>query len=225
MIVASNLFGDILTDIGVGDLRQPRHRAGRATSTPSGRYPSMFEPIHGSAPDIAGKGIANPIGAIWAGALMLDHLGHRDLHDRIRRRDRARRGERKESDARPRRGAARRSSWRTRFAPRSERRTPNNAQWLCMFCQCTMHSLSIATVGVLARVEHDRPKNRDKLVSLAHFPRHFFAIYQISGDQQLQPIHRLACFFSRNTHFGDEDRVSSGPLSILRGWLRSRSRI
>jgi tartrate dehydrogenase/decarboxylase/D-malate dehydrogenase len=43
----------------------------------------MFEPIHGSAPDIAGKGIANPIGAIWAGALMLDHLGHQDLHDRI----------------------------------------------------------------------------------------------------------------------------------------------
>ena len=43
----------------------------------------MFEPIHGSAPDIAGKGIANPIGAIWAGALMLDHLGHRDVHDRI----------------------------------------------------------------------------------------------------------------------------------------------
>ena len=43
----------------------------------------MFEPIHGSAPDIAGKGIANPIGAIWAGALLLDHLGRRDLHDRI----------------------------------------------------------------------------------------------------------------------------------------------
>jgi tartrate dehydrogenase/decarboxylase/D-malate dehydrogenase len=43
----------------------------------------MFEPIHGSAPDIAGKGIANPIGAIWAAALMLDHLGRRDLHDRI----------------------------------------------------------------------------------------------------------------------------------------------
>jgi len=43
----------------------------------------MFEPIHGSAPDIAGQGIANPIGAIWAGALMLDHLGRRDLHDRI----------------------------------------------------------------------------------------------------------------------------------------------
>jgi tartrate dehydrogenase/decarboxylase/D-malate dehydrogenase len=43
----------------------------------------MFEPIHGSAPDIAGKGIANPIGAIWAGALMLEHLGRPDLHDRI----------------------------------------------------------------------------------------------------------------------------------------------
>jgi tartrate dehydrogenase/decarboxylase/D-malate dehydrogenase len=43
----------------------------------------MFEPIHGSAPDIAGKGVANPIGAIWAGAMMLDHLGRKDLHDRI----------------------------------------------------------------------------------------------------------------------------------------------
>jgi tartrate dehydrogenase/decarboxylase/D-malate dehydrogenase len=43
----------------------------------------MFEPIHGSAPDIAGRGVANPIGAIWAGALLLDHLGHRDLHDEI----------------------------------------------------------------------------------------------------------------------------------------------
>jgi tartrate dehydrogenase/decarboxylase/D-malate dehydrogenase len=43
----------------------------------------MFEPIHGSAPDIAGRGIANPIGAIWAGALMLDHLGRRDLHDKV----------------------------------------------------------------------------------------------------------------------------------------------
>ena len=43
----------------------------------------MFEPIHGSAPDIAGKGVANPIGAIWAGAMMLDHLGHRDVHDAV----------------------------------------------------------------------------------------------------------------------------------------------
>ena len=54
-----------------------------ANINPERRYPSMFEPIHGSAPDIAGKGIANPIGAIWAGALMLDHLGHRDVHDKV----------------------------------------------------------------------------------------------------------------------------------------------
>jgi tartrate dehydrogenase/decarboxylase/D-malate dehydrogenase len=54
-----------------------------ANLNPERRHPSMFEPIHGSAPDIAGKGLANPIGAIWAGALMLDHLGHRDLHDTI----------------------------------------------------------------------------------------------------------------------------------------------
>ncbi len=50
----------------------------------------MFEPIHGSAPDIAGKGIANPIAAIWAGAMMLDHLGERAAHDRILLRDRRR---------------------------------------------------------------------------------------------------------------------------------------
>src|SRR5207245_7641696 len=54
-----------------------------ANIDPTRKFPSMFEPIHGSAPDIAGKGTANPIGAIWAGALMLDHLGHRDVHDRV----------------------------------------------------------------------------------------------------------------------------------------------
>ena len=63
----------------------------------------MFEPIHGSAPDIAGKGIANPIGAIWAGAMMLDHLGHRDVHDRILGAVGARRRVGKESNARSRR--------------------------------------------------------------------------------------------------------------------------
>jgi tartrate dehydrogenase/decarboxylase/D-malate dehydrogenase len=82
VIVASNLFGDILTDIGSA-ISGSLGIAPGANINPSGRYPSMFEPIHGSAPDIAGKGIANPIGAIWAGALMLDHLGHRDLHDRL----------------------------------------------------------------------------------------------------------------------------------------------
>jgi tartrate dehydrogenase/decarboxylase/D-malate dehydrogenase len=82
VIVASNLFGDILTDIGSAI-------SGSLGIGPSGNinpqrdYPSMFEPIHGSAPDISGKGVANPIGTIWAGAMMLDHLGHHELHNRI----------------------------------------------------------------------------------------------------------------------------------------------
>ena len=59
-----------------------RHRAGREHQ-PDARSPSLFEPVHGSAPDIAGRGIANPIGQIWSGALMLDYLGHRDAHDAI----------------------------------------------------------------------------------------------------------------------------------------------
>jgi tartrate dehydrogenase/decarboxylase/D-malate dehydrogenase len=82
VIVASNLFGDILTDIGSA-ISGSLGIAPGANINPERQYPSMFEPIHGSAPDIAGKGIANPIGAIWAGAMMLDHLGHRDLHDKI----------------------------------------------------------------------------------------------------------------------------------------------
>ena len=82
VIVASNLFGDILTDIGSA-ISGSLGIAPGANINPERQYPSMFEPIHGSAPDIAGKGIANPIGAVWAGAMMLDHLGHRDLHDRI----------------------------------------------------------------------------------------------------------------------------------------------
>ena len=82
VIVASNLFGDILTDLGAA-VSGSLGLAPGANLNPERRYPSMFEPIHGSAPDIAGKGIANPIGAIWAAALMLDHLGHRELHDRM----------------------------------------------------------------------------------------------------------------------------------------------
>jgi tartrate dehydrogenase/decarboxylase/D-malate dehydrogenase len=82
VIVASNLFGDILTDIGSA-ISGSLGIAPGANISPERRFPSMFEPIHGSAPDIAGKGIANPIGAIWAGALMLDHLGRRDVHDRM----------------------------------------------------------------------------------------------------------------------------------------------
>ena len=74
VIVCSNLFGDILTDIGSA-ISGSLGIAPGANINPERTYPSMFEPIHGSAPDIAGKGIANPIGAIWAGAMMLDHLG------------------------------------------------------------------------------------------------------------------------------------------------------
>src|SRR5437899_4095427 len=82
VIVASNLFGDILTDIGSA-ISGSLGIAPGANINPTRAHPSMFEPIHGSAPDIAGQGIANPIGATWAAALMLDHLGHRALHDRI----------------------------------------------------------------------------------------------------------------------------------------------
>src|SRR5215831_14084493 len=82
VIVASNLFGDILTDLGAA-VSGSLGIAPSGNINPERRHPSMFEPIHGSAPDIKGKGIANPIGAIWAGALMLDHLGSRDGHDLI----------------------------------------------------------------------------------------------------------------------------------------------
>ncbi len=82
VIVASNLFGDILTDLGAA-LSGSLGLAPGANIDPSRRFPSMFEPIHGSAPDIAGRGVANPIGAIWAAALMLDHLGHPALQERI----------------------------------------------------------------------------------------------------------------------------------------------
>src|SRR6478672_6078728 len=81
-IVASNLFGDILTDLGAA-ISGSLGTAPGANINPERIFPSMFEPIHGSAPDIAGKGIANPIGAIWAGALMLNHLGAPAGHDLI----------------------------------------------------------------------------------------------------------------------------------------------
>src|SRR6187200_437409 len=82
VIVCSNLFGDILTDIGSA-ISGSLGIAPGANINPERTHPSMFEPIHGSAPDIAGKGIANPIGSIWAGAMMLDHLGVSGAHDRI----------------------------------------------------------------------------------------------------------------------------------------------
>ncbi len=75
VVVASNLFGDILSDLGpacTGTIGI----APSANINPERKFPSLFEPVHGSAPDIAGKGIANPVGQIWAGAMMLGHLGH-----------------------------------------------------------------------------------------------------------------------------------------------------
>jgi tartrate dehydrogenase/decarboxylase/D-malate dehydrogenase len=82
VVVASNLFGDILSDLGaaiVGSIGI----APSANLNPPRQYPSMFEPVHGSAPDIAGRGIANPVGQIWSGAMMLDHLGHRAAADEL----------------------------------------------------------------------------------------------------------------------------------------------
>lgn len=74
VVVASNLFGDILSDL-VAAAAGSIGVAPSANLNPERVYPSMFEPVHGSAPDIAGKGVANPVGQIWAGALMLEHLG------------------------------------------------------------------------------------------------------------------------------------------------------
>nr|WP_321280812.1 tartrate dehydrogenase [uncultured Vibrio sp.] len=80
VIVGSNLFGDILSDLGpacTGTIAI----APSANINPEKNFPSMFEPVHGSAPDIAGKGIANPIGTVWAGAMMMQHLGCDEVHD------------------------------------------------------------------------------------------------------------------------------------------------
>lgn len=82
VVVASNLFGDILSDLGpacTGTIGI----APSGNINPTGEFPSLFEPVHGSAPDIAGQGIANPIGQIWAGAMMLDHLGEREAADAV----------------------------------------------------------------------------------------------------------------------------------------------
>jgi len=74
VVVASNLFGDILTDLGAA-IQGGLGYAASANVNPDRSAPSMFEPVHGSAPDIAGQGIANPLAAIWSAAMMLDHLG------------------------------------------------------------------------------------------------------------------------------------------------------
>ena len=82
VVVASNLFGDILSDLGPAC-------TGTIGIAPSGninpekKFPSLFEPVHGSAADIAGKGIANPVGQIWAGAMMLEYLGFKEASEHI----------------------------------------------------------------------------------------------------------------------------------------------
>jgi tartrate dehydrogenase/decarboxylase/D-malate dehydrogenase len=75
VVVGSNLFGDILSDLGPA-VTGTIGIAPSANINPEKEFPSMFEPVHGSAPDIAGRGISNPIGQIWSGAMMLNHLGH-----------------------------------------------------------------------------------------------------------------------------------------------------
>ena len=82
VVVASNLFGDILSDLGpacTGTIGI----APSANLNPTRQWPSTFEPVHGSAPDIAGQGLANPIGQVWSAAMLLDFLGHREAHDAV----------------------------------------------------------------------------------------------------------------------------------------------
>jgi tartrate dehydrogenase/decarboxylase/D-malate dehydrogenase len=76
------LFGDILSDLGAA-MMGSIGIAASGNSNPDTSRPSMFEPFHGSAPDIAGRGMANPIGAIWAGAMMLEHLGEKEAESLV----------------------------------------------------------------------------------------------------------------------------------------------
>ena len=84
VVVASNLFGDILSDLGAGVVGS-MGLAPSGNLNPEREYPSMFEPVHGSAPDIAGKQMANPVAQIWSGAMMLRHLGDSEAADAIER--------------------------------------------------------------------------------------------------------------------------------------------
>jgi tartrate dehydrogenase/decarboxylase/D-malate dehydrogenase len=82
VVVGSNLFGDILSDLGPA-VTGTIGIAPSGNLNPGRNHPSLFEPVHGSAPDIAGKNIANPVGQIWSGAMMLEHLGHKDAADAV----------------------------------------------------------------------------------------------------------------------------------------------
>ena len=82
VVVTSNLFGDILTDLGAA-ISGGMGLAAGANINPEGKFPSMFEPIHGSAPDIAGQGKANPLATVWSASQMLEHFGHKKWADRL----------------------------------------------------------------------------------------------------------------------------------------------
>jgi tartrate dehydrogenase/decarboxylase/D-malate dehydrogenase len=84
VVVASNLFGDILTDVGAA-IQGGMGIAASANVAPGSERPGIFEPVHGSAPDIAGQGIANPVGALWSASLLLDHCGRGEPAERLRR--------------------------------------------------------------------------------------------------------------------------------------------
>src|SRR5439155_17446673 len=84
VVVASNLFGDVLTDLAAA-LQGGLGMAASASVAPGTGTPGVFEPVHGSAPDIAGQGKANPIGAIWSASLMLEHLGEEDAAHHLMR--------------------------------------------------------------------------------------------------------------------------------------------
>ena len=82
VIVASNLFGDILTDLAAA-IQGGMGMAASANVAPGAGVPGLFEPVHGSAPDIAGKGVANPCGSVWSAALLLEHLGEAEASARV----------------------------------------------------------------------------------------------------------------------------------------------
>ncbi|MGM0622320.1 MAG: isocitrate/isopropylmalate family dehydrogenase, partial [Bacteroidota bacterium] len=82
VVLTTNLFGDILSDLG-GGIMGSLGLGGSGNINPEKEFPSMFEPIHGSAPDIAGRNSANPLGTVWSAAIMLEHLGENEASQKI----------------------------------------------------------------------------------------------------------------------------------------------
>ena len=121
VVVASNLFGDILTDLAAIIVGSMGLAAERESSTRRGRHPSMFEPVHGSAPDIAGKGIANPLAAILSAGMMLEHLRLEAAANAVKQRGRQSSGRRRAAKPRPRRNGHDERSRRRRRRADSKR--------------------------------------------------------------------------------------------------------